>query len=412
MPSDLIVNGVSNRGGAIGNELIIPGMNFDTRHFQPFLGKDDRTKYIVINSGRTEYNPKTQKDEPIYLTKAIPWVQDRIGYSHPVWNATTALRKEEWIKVSDKVVKAARYRQRLWSDMMATVPLAVDGMSTMSLEQETQSDVGEAHVDLDGLSPGNNDIPLYQLEALPLPVIHADYFYSLRKLMISRNGSQPLSTIMPEGASRRVSETVEKLAICTLTGITYGPGANSPSVNRTSKIYGLTNFTNRLTYTGTQPTGSNASTILANVLAMKDRLTANKFYGPFRIYTSNDWDQYLDNDYILSGGNVATQTLRNRILSIQGIQSVERLDMLFATAPTAGSGNLQSLSYDTLYPYTMLMVQMTDDVVQAVNGMDLNTIQWESVGGQRLNFKVMCIQAPRLQADFYSNCGILHATFS
>ncbi len=41
--------------------------------------------------------------------------------------------------------------------------------------------------------------------------------------------------------------------------------------------------------------------------------------------------------------------------------------------------------------------------------MDITTVQWESVGGMRLNFKVMAIQVPQLRADHYGNCGILHA---
>ena len=40
------------------------------------------------------------------------------------------------------------------------------------------------------------------------------------------------------------------------------------------------------------------------------------------------------------------------------------------------------------------------------------SVQWESVGGMRLNFKVMAIQVPQLRADYYNNCGILHATTS
>jgi hypothetical protein len=60
----------------------------------------------------------------------------------------------------------------------------------------------------------------------------------------------------------------------------------------------------------------------------------------------------------------------------------------------------------------MVMVQMTPDVARAVNGMDITTVQWESQGGMRLNFKVMCIQVPQLRADYYGNCGILDATFT
>jgi hypothetical protein len=55
---------------------------------------------------------------------------------------------------------------------------------------------------------------------------------------------------------------------------------------------------------------------------------------------------------------------------------------------------------------------MTPDVARAVDGMGITTVQWESQGGMRLNFKVMCIQVPQIRADFYGNCGLLHFTAS
>ncbi len=285
-------------------------------------------------------------------------------------------------------------------------------MSKMLLEHETMSDPGEAIVDMDGLSEGRTDAPQYQLQGLPLPITHSDFWFSSRRLAVSRNTGTPLDTTMAEAAGRRVAEMIEKTLIGVETGITYG--GNSTQVGgygRTSSVYGYLNFPQRLTKTNlTTPTGSNASSTLADVLAMRDQLYANKFYGPFMLYHSNDWDRFLDNDYILSGGNVATQTLRERLKAIDGIQDVRRLDFLSATA-TAATDPARILS-SQLHPFTLLMVQMTADVARAVNGMDITTVQWESKGGMQLNFKVMCIQVPQLRADFYGNCGILQATTS
>ncbi len=108
------------------------------------------------------------------------------------------------------------------------------------------------------------------------------------------------------------------------------------------------------------------------------------------VYHSNDWDQYLDNDYILSGGNVATQTLRNRLRSIENIQDVRRLDFLFAAAvdPATGPGG-EGFTATSTSPFTLLMVQMTPDVARAVNGMDITTVQWEGKGGMELFFKCL-----------------------
>ena len=231
---------------------------------------------------------------------------------------------------------------------------------------------------------------------------------------------------MGEAAGRRVAESIEKTTIGVNTGLAYG--GNSTQVGgygRTSQVYGYVNFPPRLTKTNlTIPTGSNASATINDVLGMRNSLYANKFYGPFMLYHSNDWDTFLDNDYILTGGNVATQTLRERLKAIEGISDVRRLDFLFSVVPSTnvaagqGSPNVLGVNYTgpggegvrtSGYPFTLLMVQMTPDVARAVNGMDITTVQWESIGGLRLNFKVMAIQVPQLRADFYNNCGILEA---
>jgi hypothetical protein len=53
---------------------------------------------------------------------------------------------------------------------------------------------------------------------------------------------------------------------------------------------------------------------------------------------------------------------------------------------------------------------MTSDVIRMVIGMDVTTVQWETMGGMRLHFKVMAIMVPQLRADYNSNTGIVHGT--
>lgn len=413
---DFILNGQGH--GPLAEMLA--GCRFDPGMLRPYFDKHGR-RCVTVNTGRSEYNPKTQRYEPKYEQVRI---DDLIanGISTPVFNATS-LRKEEWLQLDQVVLRAARYRLRAWADLAAANSFGgFNGMSKLILEHETMSDPGEAVVDMDGLTEGRTDAPKYQLEGLPLPITHSDFWFSARRLAVSRNTGTPLDTTMGEAAGRRVAEMIEKTVIGNVTGITYG--GNSTQVGgygRASSVYGYTNFGPRLTKTNlTAPTagGWSASDTLADVLAMRDQLYANKFFGPFMLYHSNDWDQYLDNDYILTGGNVATQTLRERLRSIEGITDVRRLDFLFATKPVTdttsasyrGPGGEDSTTAGN--PFTLLMVQMTPDVARAVNGMDITTVQWETKGGMQLNFKVMCIQVPQLRADFYGNCGVLHATTS
>ena len=368
---------------------------------------------VTVNLGRTTLVRGVQT--PIREHITINELVSRYHVMTPVFNAT-ALRKEEWLELDRVVLRAARYRMRAWADLAAANSFGgFNGMGKMVLEHETMSDPGEAVVDMDGLTEGRQDAPKFQLEGLPLPITHSDFWFSSRRLAISRNSGTPLDTTMGEAAGRRVAETIEKTTIGVSTGVTYG--GNSTQVGgygRTSQVYGYTNFSSRLTKTNlTAPTagGWTAATTLADVLAALDQLKLNKFYGPFMLYTSNDWDRYMDNDYILTGGNVATQTLRERLRKIDGIMDVRRLDFLFATTPSQSTGPGGDVDV-ALKPFTLVFVQMTPDVCRAVNGMDITTVQWESLGGMRLNFKVMTISVPQLRADFYGNCGILHATTS
>lgn len=399
--------------------------NFDPGLRRPYYDEQDRP-CVTVNTGRWTVEKGVKR--PIRERRLL---RDLIlnGVVSPVFNAT-ALRKEEWIELDKQVLRATRYRLRAWSDLAAANTYGgFNGMSKMILEHETMSDPGEAVVDMDGLTEGRNDSPKFQLQGLPLPITHSDFFYDSRKLAISRNTGTPLDMTTGEAAGRRIGEMIEKTLIGVTTGITYG--GNSTQVGgygRTSQVYGYTNFPDRITKTNlTTPTGSNASSTLADVLAMRDKMFLAKFFGPFMLYHSNDWDQYMDNDYILTGGNVATQTLRQRLKSIEGIQDVRRLDFLFGTQPQTNPyytsstvGTTGQLVYRgpgaevdaTLKPFRLILVQMTPDVCRAVNGMDITTLQWESMGGMRVNFKVMCIQVPQLRSDHYGNCGILDAATS
>jgi len=117
-------------------------------------------------------------------------------------------------------------------------------------------------------------------------------------------------------------------------------------------------------------------------LAIREQLYTNKFYGPYIVYTSTDWDQYLDN--LFSTTEPSAGTLRKRLMEIEDIQDIRRLD--FLTSST--------------YPFTSIWVQMTPETARAVNGMEITTVQWPSMGGMRLNFKVMCIQVPQIRSRF------------
>lgn len=370
--SDFVLNGQAH--GDIGQGLA--EVRFEPGLLRPYF--DKRGNRVVTVNGKT-YD--------------IGGLMSRGIYS-PVFNATS-LRKENWIDIDRAVTRATRQRLRFWADLMANVSFGgFNGMAKLTHEYEAMSDPGEAVVDMDGITDGRQDSPLFKLRSVPLPITHSDFWFSQRRLAVSRNSGTPLDTTMAEAAGRRVAEMIEQTAIGNLTGISYGTqtGSNYAAHDGTSTQYGLTTFPYRqVRNTLTVPTGSNPDAVMADVIAMREQLYSKGFFGPFMLYTSTGYDAYLDNDYFRSGSTSVQRTLRERIEAIDGIVGIKRLDFLTTN-------------------YQMILIQMTPEVVQAINGMDVTTVQWESQGGMRQNFKVMAIQTALFKAPFNGVAGYVHGT--
>ena len=355
---DYILNGQAN--GSVASALL--ANNFDVNSLRPYLGNDGRT-YITRNQGGK-------------------------NVAVPVANANASLLRLEWTELDQVVIRAALPRLRAVADvrgrgLQMTIP---NGLAKTVLQTQAQSDVNAASISMDGLADGTADRPAYNLTNLPLPIIHKDFSFSARQIATSRNGAMPLDLSMAELAARRVAEGAEQLLLGVSSSYSYGGGT----------IYGFTNFPSRMTYSLINPDLSASYTswiprmTVQDVLNMRFLSQQHHHYGPWVLYTSLAWDQYLDDDLNAVDANSSNITLRDRLRRIDGIEDVVTLDYLNG--------------------YDMVLVQMTTDVVREVVGMDITTIQWETHGGMQLNFKVMCILTPQLRADFLGNTGIVHGS--
>ncbi len=353
---DFIMN---NQGfGDVGKRLM--EANFDPNVLRPYLGKDEKTSFVNIINKSGEL-------------KAVP-----------INNATTTLRKDDWKLLDDKIIQVSKERLRAIADLRArgltySIP---NGMGKTVLETETMSDIDPASVSMDGLRRNANDRPVFELTNLPLPIIHKDFSFSLRQIMASRNGGSPLDTTSAGLAGRRVIEEMEKLllGVSTVADLySFGGGV----------VYGYTDFPNIISRTVTAPTaaGWTGTTLLHDVMAMKQDSQNALHYGPWMLYFSSDWDQYLDDDYKAQ----SERTVRNRLRDIEGIIDAKSLDYLTGT-------------------FEILLVQFTEDVIRLIEAMDITTLQWSTEGGLLLNFKVMAIVVPQVRADQNSRTGIIYAT--
>lgn len=299
----------------------------------------------------------------------------------PLMNATATLRKDEWIQLDTAVLKAAKERLRIVSDLKSAgltfnIP---NGMGKTVLETQAVSDITPATISMDPARKSESDRPHFDLTNLPLPVIHKDYDFNARQIAASRNGGSPLDTTMAELAGRRVAEEAEKLILGVSDNNSYSYGGGT--------IYGLTNYPYRGTKTLTDPTDTNWTprVLVTEILSMRAASVAKFHYGPWVLYVSTGWDEYLDEDYSDAKGD---NTLRERIQKINGITEIRTADYLTGMQ--------------------MVLVQMTSDVIRLVEGMGITTVQWETNGGMTLHFKVMTIQVPQLRSDFNHKSGIIH----
>lgn len=394
--TDFVINDGNGPTGHGPVGTVLEGVRFDEGLLRPFFGSDGR-RYATIKTGRMVYNNKEGKYYSVKETKRIEeW--EAMGIRSPVFN-DTVLRKDQWIELDRAAVEAVHLPTQAWNTLARRVPFGnFNAWAKLTLEYEARSSFGEAIEDMDAITDGRADQPLYSLRSIPLPVTHSSFWYSDRRLAVARSDGTPLDTMSAEEGGRVIGERVEAVTIGTATGITYGP--NSVSDTRytgTSKVYGMTTYPFRTTKTDlTTPTGSNPEAVKQDLIEMRETMYANGYKGPFVVFHTPSYDAWLDDDYFRSGANTGpSPTLRDRIGKISNIQELVRLD-----------------HWTTGGTYQMVMIQMTKQVCRAIIGMRPRVVQWPSRGGFQRNFKILAILVPQFLHEYDGDSGILHATTS
>jgi uncharacterized linocin/CFP29 family protein len=292
------------------------------------------------------------------------------------------LSKDDWITLDKAVIQEAQLRMRLVADinnagLVYNVPNA---MGKLILQHQTLTDMGAASISLDGKARGDDDDVEYDLDGIPLPIISKDFTLNLRQLEASRNsvtGGLPLDTTLAERAARKVGEACENMVVN--GGPTFG-GLH---------IYGLTNYPQRfvVNYTaGNWVSGATAQNMINDILLMINRAATRRMYGPFKLVIPPNYNEVLEADYNVAGASL--MTIRERILKIEGIKSITLSDWV-------PNNNI-------------FLVQMTQDVIRMVNGVPVQTIQWDDLGGFIKRFKVFTIMVPQFRADAQGRSGIVH----
>lgn len=304
----------------------------------------------------------------------------RNGFDVNALRTNDVLLYDEW-KELDKVVIDS-FQQRLVGvgDLMSrglTYNLN-KGLAATVLTFQDASDVNDADLTMDGINRGQKDRQEYAIKYLPLPIIHKDFFFSIREIEQSRMGTRPLDTSMAAQCARKIAEKAENLLFNGSSSFTYGGGT----------IYGYTDFTNRNTFSIISGgwTSATGEQILADLLDMKQASINDRCYGPWIVYIPTAYETILDGEFKAD----SDKSIRQRLLEVGGIQDIKVADFLAAD--------------------NVVLVQLQSDTVRMVNGMSVKVVQWDVDGGLGVNFKVMAIMVPQLRADQTGRCGIVHGS--
>ena len=401
---DFIHNGVGY--GPVGEVFGSRQGGFDPGRFRPYLDTKTGVPCVTINTGRMVRDDKAPGGyrEQLVQRSIESLARQGIYIPVPVGNAIT-MRRDDYREVDRTLMEITRKEQKFAGELKRINTVSVDGMKKLTYEYEVVSDYLTAQVDMDPMTAGRNDAPLLAHSSVPLPIIHVDITRGARQLGVWSNGNPTLTQLDMKTSGIKIGEMSEKIAIGMVAGMDYGTISTGPTPQRvltgsstaiSSKVYGGITHPARYTKTNmTVPTGLNPQVTYQEVLGLIQTLLEANFKGPFVLYHSLDWNQYMDNDYAWTNGSGwavnPTTTLRKKLEQIEDISRVERLDFLTNT-------------------FTLLLVPDDSRYVGMIVGMGLTTVQWPSKGGMQQNWKSMMIEVPYLKFDYNGYLPIYQAT--
>jgi len=202
---------------------------------------------------------------------------------------------------------------------------------------------------------------------------------SLRHLEASRRGNgSALDTIQAIVATRKVQDKVDDLIF---NGSAKKLGAD--------RIYGLTTKPERVQKTATElgggdfGTGNNAFNTLNGAI---NWLAGLGYYGPFGAYIARE--QYGQINKLIDNTAIS---LMSAVLSMTpGLSFIRPSDKL-----KAGEA---------------VVWQLTKDVADLAIAQDVTPVQWESLGGFLIDFRIFTAVTIRVKHDANGVCGIVHIT--
>lgn len=299
-----------------------------------------------------------------------------------VLRTADTLRHEEWKFFDDAIIEEAKIRLVGVADLMSAglVRPVANSLGKTVFAYERVTDMDPASTTLDGLARTVNDRQEFDLNQLPLPITHKDFFLNLRELSSSREKGEALDTTQVRTAGRVVAEQLENMLFNggpQFGGLTIPGYLTHPDRNI------VTPFTDALAWEDSTKTGAS---FLTDVLNMITAAHVDRMFGPYWIYASTAAGVNLENDFKTE----TTGTIRQRLMAIDSVRALRIADQM-----PAGK---------------VVLVQATMDVVAWIQGEPMQTIQWDEFGGFKVNFKAFTIAVPLIRSDIDGRSGVVELT--
>lgn len=284
--------------------------------------------------------------------------------------ANATLRKDEWEQIDTRVNDVLSERQTIVDDLRGRGLVMPTSLGTILRVTERLSDMDEAEVTFDGDTAPQKDRPNFSRDVIPVPVISKDFTINWRQLEASRKRGDALDTTAAAAAARKVNQKLQRLITLGYGG---GPGTNPASAQGT-EIPGLTTAPNRIQVSLSSAWTDSGSDVIGDTLRMLEAAYAQNLFGPFMMYVPKNYWAHLQDDY---NPEKLSTTFIQRIEAFEDIQGVRPLD--------------------TLPDNEVILLQMTEDVIDLTEAQGVTTVQWEKNPFVQ-NFRVITVAGPHIKS--------------
>jgi uncharacterized linocin/CFP29 family protein len=291
-----------------------------------------------------------------------------------VLRTNTLLHKDEWELLDRRVVQISADVMNAIADLRALgLTTNLGGLGVLVSQYEQVSDMTDANVNMAVEVDDEEDRLNFPLVGIPVPIISKGFRIDARSLAATRRAGGALDTTHVDTATRKVAEKLEQIFFL-----------GSTVVQRGQQIYGVLNHPSRNVVTG-GASWATPTNIYPNVVAMIGSLTADNFYGPYRLYVSPaQWIQ----TYALTSNTA--DSIASTLMRLPGF----------------GPGTIKVSSF--IPSGQAVLINMTSDVVDLAIGQDIAPVEWETKGGLVSQYKVLAAMIPRVKSDAAGRSGIAH----